>query len=174
MHSDVSDTRRQGGETLAGLFKAGGGRQGPAQPLATSPRDREAPSGRDAAQDRATAALFADVPFARPSADSAPESCVSGKPTSAPLATPAVPTAGLDLSTMSAQAMIARLREVMPSPPREEQVGRPSDTFVRSEDLAVLESKLKAARPALIADFRSKQRTVLRKAKDLAKNSKKP
>ena len=63
--------------------------------------------------------------------------------------------------------MIARLQAIMPAPP--EQVGRPSDTFVRSEDLAVLESKLKAARPALVADFRSKQRTVLRKAKGLAR-----
>jgi hypothetical protein len=35
---------------------------------------------------------------------------------------------------------------------------------VRHEPLEVLEGKLKAARPQLAADFRRKQRTVLRKA----------
>lgn len=39
----------------------------------------------------------------------------------------------------------------------------PGDTFVRQEAIEVLEAKLKAARPTLVADFRRKHRTVVKK-----------
>ena len=161
---------REEPQSLAGLLKAGGSHESDmVEPVPPSPR--ETPSDAHAAtQDPATAALFTEVPFARPVAEFAPEHrdlhSASGATTAA---TPAA-RADTDLGKISVQEMIAKLRKVLPEPPA--QVGRPSDAFVRTEDLAVLESKLKAARPALIADFRSKQRTVLRKAKGIAKGSK--
>ena len=75
-----------------------------------------------------------------------------------------------DVPTVTASALSKRLRGVFQGSGGVGQ-GAAAAEFVRSEDTAILEAQLKADRPELMADFRRKQKTVLKKAKALKKRS---
>jgi hypothetical protein len=151
---------------LANFFKP--------SPHAHAPQpDAPSPVVDSAQTDAATLALFQDAPFhripmfqgkfvtaeRRASGAQAPRATIELAPRGElPQNSPVV--AGQGVKT--ANDFVDRLAPMFSPGLGQEHQGR---RFVRQEALEVLEGKLKAARPALLADFRRKQRTVLKKAK---------
>eukprot|EP00892_Ulva_mutabilis_P004716 jgi/Ulvmu1/2616/UM014_0067.1 len=110
------------------------------------------PEVRKEEQDSVVKALFSEVPFQATRATLAkPTVKEDAKPVDRARDTAAVPD-----KLEKATDYIKKVQSsIVPGP--EEQ--HPGAKFYRSEDLAVLEGRLKAARPSLNADFRSKLRT---------------
>jgi hypothetical protein len=112
----------------------------------------------DASKQREPAALFAKVPFASAlfplSHDGLREPAALAGSADAPRAQ--------HKRVWTATEMMERLSPLFQRTDGEPK--HPGETFVRSEELDVLEGRLRAARPALVADYKSKQRTVMKRA----------
>ena len=137
-------------------------------PLAIEPQAAPAAPAELSGPSVATAALFVDAPFA-PQRDrsqqvtspaAAAAATASAAPDAAQRPTPPKLVTADDYAAFLAPVFGAQVVGAAPFP---------AEQFVRQEPMEVLEAKLKAARPALLADFRSKQRTVHKKERAMAR-----
>jgi hypothetical protein len=159
-HNDHGACRSQ--SYLVSLFKGSAG----ASAAGTSPPPAMEAAPEATKIDAAVAALFADAPFAsKPHKTQQPEQPACEPPPDPGAQTPIARTdAAAPPQLRTADDYVRRLAPLLAGPAMPAATVSGLD-FVRQEPLEVLEAKLKAARPALMADFRSKQRTVRKKAK---------
>jgi hypothetical protein len=120
--------------------------------------------GEHASNRGVTAALFAEIPFA-PVAPGSSDHTRQHKHASlaASACTPHIESSVHPKGPWMASEVMERLSPLFQTVnSHSKHLG---EAFVRTEELEVLEGKLKAARPALVADYKSKQRTVTKKAR---------